>query len=57
VLDAGRGGFEVLTVPGTMQAVFQFYGTWRPSVRDEITRPRVRQALSLAIDGNRSSST
>jgi peptide/nickel transport system substrate-binding protein len=51
VLGAGRGGLEVLTVPGTMQAVFQFYGTWRPSVKDDpITRPRVRRALSLAID-------
>ena len=51
VLGAGRGGLEVLTVPATMQAVFQFYGTWRPSVRDDpITKPRVRQALSLAID-------
>jgi len=51
VLGAGRGGLEVLTVPGTMQAVFQFYGAWRPSVKgDPITRPRVRQALSLAID-------
>ena len=51
VLGAGRGGLEVLTVPGTMQAVFQFYGSWRPSVKDDpITRPRVRQALSLAID-------
>ena len=51
VLGAGRGGLEVLTVPGTMQAVFQFYGTWRPAVKDDpITKPRVRQALSLAID-------
>jgi peptide/nickel transport system substrate-binding protein len=51
VLGAGRGGLEVLTVPGTMQAVFQFYGVWRPSVKDDpITKPRVRQALSLAID-------
>jgi len=51
VLGAGRGGLEVLTTPGTMQAVFQFYGAWRPSVKDDpITRPRVRQALSLAID-------
>ena len=32
VLGAGRGGIEVITVPGTMQALFQFYGTWRPSV-------------------------
>lgn len=51
VLGAGRGGLEVLTVPGTMQAVFQFYGVYRPSVKgDPITKPRVRQALSLAID-------
>lgn len=51
VLGAGRGGLEVLTVPGTMQALFQFYGVWRPSVKDDpITKPRVRQALSLAID-------
>src|SRR5215470_16499329 len=51
VLGAGRGGLEVVTVPGTMQAVFQFYGTWRPAAKNEpISKPRVRQALSLAID-------
>lgn len=51
VLGAGRGGIEVMTVPGTMQAVFQFYGTFRPAVQnDPISKPRVRQALSLAID-------
>jgi len=51
VFGAGRSGLEVLTVPGTMQAVFQFYGTWRPAAKNEpISKPRVRQALSLAID-------
>ena len=51
MLGASRAGLEVLTVPGTMQAIFQFYGTWRPAVKDDpITKPRVRQALSLAID-------
>jgi peptide/nickel transport system substrate-binding protein len=51
VLGAGRGGLEILSVPGTMQAVFEFYGTWRPSVKgDPITNPRLRQALSLAVD-------
>ena len=51
VLGAGRGGIEVMTVPGTMQAVFQFYGSWRASQANEpIAKPRVRQALSLAID-------
>ena len=51
VLGAGRGGLEILTVPGTMQAVFQFYGLWRPSQKDNpVSKVRVRQALSLAID-------
>jgi peptide/nickel transport system substrate-binding protein len=51
MLGASRAGLEVLSVPGTMQAVFQFWGTWKPEVKDQpIARPRVRQALSLAID-------
>jgi len=51
MLGATRAGLEVLSVPGTMQAVFQFWGTWRPDVKDNpIAKPRVRQALSLAID-------
>jgi peptide/nickel transport system substrate-binding protein len=51
MLGASRGGLEVLSVPGTMQAIFQFWGTWRPEVKDQpIAKPRVRQALSLAID-------
>jgi peptide/nickel transport system substrate-binding protein len=51
MLSASRGGLEVLSVPGTMQAIFQFYGTWRPEAKDlPIAKPRVRQALSLAID-------
>jgi peptide/nickel transport system substrate-binding protein len=51
MLSAARGGLEVLSVPGTMQAIFQFYGSWRPEVKDQpIAKPRVRQALSLAID-------
>ncbi len=32
MLSASRAGLEVLSVPGTMQAVFQFWGTWRPEV-------------------------
>lgn len=48
---AARGGLEVLTVPGTAQPVFQFWGTWRPEVKDSpIAKKRVRQALSLALD-------
>ena len=51
VMGAGRGGLEVLTVPGTMQAIFQFYGVWREAAKnDPVAKPRVRQALSLAID-------
>jgi peptide/nickel transport system substrate-binding protein len=51
MLSATRGGLEVLSVPGTMQAVFQFWGTQRPEMKgNPISNPRVRQALSLAID-------
>lgn len=51
MLAASRAGLEVLSVPGTMQAIFQFWGTYKPEVKDNaIARPRVRQALSLAID-------
>jgi peptide/nickel transport system substrate-binding protein len=49
--SAARGGLEVLSVPGTMQAVFQFWGAYRPEFKDSpIANPRVREALSLAVD-------
>jgi peptide/nickel transport system substrate-binding protein len=49
--SASRGGLEVLSVPGTMQAVYQFWGTYRSEFKDSpVTNPRVREALSLAID-------
>src|SRR5260370_16534650 len=51
MLSASRAGLEVLSVPGTMQAIFQFWGTYKPEVKDSpIAKVRVRQALSLAID-------
>src|SRR5258708_5567576 len=51
MLSAARGGLEVLSVPGTMQAIFQFWGAYRPELKDSpIANPKVRQALSLAID-------
>jgi peptide/nickel transport system substrate-binding protein len=51
MIGASRAGLEVLSVPGTMQAIFQFWGTYKPEVKDNaIAKPRVRQALSLAID-------
>src|SRR4051812_17615664 len=49
--SASRGGMQVLSVPGTMQALFQFWGAYRPEFKDSpIAKPRVREALSLAID-------
>jgi peptide/nickel transport system substrate-binding protein len=51
MLGASRAGLQVLSVPGTMQAIFHFYGTWRASEKSNpISKPRVREALSLAID-------
>ena len=51
MLSASRGGLEVLSVPGTMQAMYQFWGAYRPEFKDSpVAKPRVRQALSLAID-------
>jgi peptide/nickel transport system substrate-binding protein len=51
MLSASRAGLEVLAVPGTMQAVFQFWGVHKPEVKDQpIAKKRVREALSLAID-------
>jgi peptide/nickel transport system substrate-binding protein len=51
MLSASRGGLEVLSVPATMQAIYQFWGVYRPEFKTSpIANPRVRQALSLAID-------
>jgi peptide/nickel transport system substrate-binding protein len=45
------GGMKTVTVPGTMQAVYQFWGLYRPEVKGSpLTDVRVREALSLAID-------
>ncbi|HXD99677.1 MAG TPA: ABC transporter substrate-binding protein [Candidatus Acidoferrum sp.] len=49
--EARAGGMKVVTVPGTMQAVYQFWGLYRPEVKGSpLTDVRVREALSLAID-------
>jgi len=49
--SAARGGLQVLSVPGTMQALYQFWGAYKPEFKDKpIANPRVREALSLAID-------
>lgn len=51
MLSVSRAGLEVLSVPGTMQAIFQVYGSYKPEVKESpLAKPRVRQALSLAID-------
>ena len=49
--SASKGGLEVLSVPGTMQALYQFWGWYKPEFKDSpVAKARVRQALSLAID-------
>ncbi|HMH49172.1 MAG TPA: ABC transporter substrate-binding protein [Candidatus Acidoferrum sp.] len=49
--DVRAGGMKVVTVPGTMQAIYQFWGLYRPEVKGSpLTDVRVREALSLSID-------
>jgi peptide/nickel transport system substrate-binding protein len=51
MLSASKAGLEVMSVPSTMQALFQFWGWYRPEFKDHaVSKARVRQALSLAID-------
>ncbi|HKD75045.1 MAG TPA: ABC transporter substrate-binding protein, partial [Ktedonobacterales bacterium] len=51
MLSASRSGLQVLSVPATMQALYQFWGSYLPKFKDSpIANPKVRQALSLAID-------
>jgi peptide/nickel transport system substrate-binding protein len=51
VKEVKAARLQTVTVPGTMQAIFQFYGTYRPEVKGSpVTDARVREALSLAID-------
>ena len=49
--EVRSGGMKVVTVPGTMQAIYQFWGLYRPEAKGSpLTDVRVREALSLAID-------
>lgn len=42
---------KLVSVPATAQAIYQFYGLFRDEVEGSpVTDPRVREALSLAID-------
>jgi peptide/nickel transport system substrate-binding protein len=49
--EVRSAGLKVVTVPGTMQAIYQFWGLYRPEAKGSpLTDVRVREALSLAID-------
>jgi peptide/nickel transport system substrate-binding protein len=51
IKEVRAGGLRVVTVPGTMQAVHQFWGLYRPEFKGSpLNDIRVREALSLAID-------
>ncbi len=51
MLSAAKGGLEVLSVPGTMQALYQFWGSFKPNLKGTpVANARVREALSLAVD-------
>ena len=51
IKEAQAGGMKIMTVPGTMQAVYQFWGTYKPEAKDSpLANIKVREALSLAID-------
>jgi peptide/nickel transport system substrate-binding protein len=51
IKEARAGGMRVVTVPGTMQAVYQFWGLYKPEAKGSpLNDARVREALSLAID-------
>src|SRR5438552_9739336 len=51
IKEAQAGGMKIVSVPGTMQAVYMFWGLYRPEAKGSpLTDVRVREALSLAID-------
>src|SRR5687767_14846842 len=51
VREAEAAKLRVVSVPGTMQAVYDFYGAYRPEFKNSpIADVRVREALSLAIN-------
>ena len=51
IKEARAGGMKTVTVPGTMQAIYQFWGLYRPEAQGSpLADVRVREALSLAID-------
>jgi peptide/nickel transport system substrate-binding protein len=51
IKEAQAGGMKIVSVPGTMQAVYQFWGLYKPEVKGSpLSDVRVREALSLAVD-------
>lgn len=51
IKEAMGAKLKVVSVPGTMQAIYQIYGLYRPeSQKNPLADKRVREALSLAID-------
>ena len=51
IQEVESAGLKLISVPGTMQAVYELWGTYRPENKDSpLADKRVRQALSLAID-------
>lgn len=53
IKEAQGAKLKVVSVSGTMQAIYQFYGLYRPEMQKHpLADKRVREALSLAIDRN-----
>jgi len=51
IREVEKAKLRVVSVPGTMQAIYQFYGLYRPEFQQSpLTDVRVREALSLAIN-------
>ena len=51
IREAEAAELKVVTVPATMQAIYQFWGTYKEAHKEgPLADKRVREALSLAID-------
>ena len=51
IQEVRAADMKVVSVPATMQAIFQFWGLYKPEHKDSpLNDKRVREALSLAID-------
>lgn len=51
IKETQAGGMRLVSVPGTMQAIYQFWGLYKPEGKSSpLADVRVREALSLAID-------